>query len=64
MNIETKCVQAGWQPHKRRAEEIADLSEHYLEYDTSEEMVNSLWPWGRGIFYTQDFKPYQWQRSR
>ena len=29
-HIETKCIQSGWQPKKRRAQNDADHSEHYI----------------------------------
>ena len=55
MNIETKCVQAGWQPKKGEPRELPIYQSTTFKYDTSEEMVNSLILRQRDIF-TQDFK--------
>ena len=44
MNIETKCVQAGWQPHKGEPRELPIYQSTTFKYDTSEDI------------FTQDFK--------
>ena len=38
MNIETKCVQAGWQPKKGEPRELPIYQSTTFKYDTSEEM--------------------------
>ena len=38
MNIETKCVQAGWQPHKGEPRELPIYQSTTFRYETSEEM--------------------------
>ena len=51
MNIETKCVQAGWQPHKGEPRELPIYQSTTFKYDTSEEMGKLFDLEAEGYFY-------------
>ena len=53
MNIETKCVQAGWQPHKGEPRELPIYQSTTFKYDTSEEMGKLFDLEAEGYFYTR-----------
>ena len=53
MNIETKCVQAGWQPKKGEPRELPIYQSTTFKYDTSEEMGKLFDLEAEGYFYTR-----------
>ncbi len=53
MNIETKCVQSGWQPHKGEPREVPIYQSTTFKYDTSEEMGKLFDLEAEGYFYTR-----------
>ena len=57
MNIETKCVQAGWQPKKGEPRELPIYQSTTFKYDTSEEMGKLFDLEAEGYFYTRPQNP-------
>lgn len=53
MNIETKCVQSGWQPKKGEPREVPIYQSTTFKYDTSEEMGKLFDLEAEGYFYTR-----------
>ncbi len=53
MNIETKCVQSGWQPKKGEPREVPIYQSTTFKYDTSEEMGKLFDLEADGYFYTR-----------
>lgn len=53
MNIETKCVQGGWTPHKGEPRQVPVYQSTTFKYDTSEEMGKLFDLEAEGYFYTR-----------
>lgn len=53
MNIETKCVQSGWQPKKGEPREVPIYQSTTFKYETSEEMGKLFDLEAEGYFYTR-----------
>ena len=53
MNIETKCVQSGWEPKKGEPREVPIYQSTTFKYDTSDEMGKLFDLEAEGYFYTR-----------
>lgn len=53
MNIETKCVQGGWTPHKGEPRQVPVYQSTTFKYDTSDEMGKLFDLEAEGYFYTR-----------
>ncbi len=53
MNIDTKCVQGGWTPHKGEPRQLPVYQSTTFKYDTSDEMGKLFDLEAEGYFYTR-----------